>query len=168
MNGEKRRKNIITDLKKSNNPLSGSHFAKRYEVSRQVVVQDIALLRAAGYDIISTTKGYVVSGPSSFSRVFHVRHDDDQIRDELNIFVDLGGYVVDVIVEHPIYGTIRADLNVHSRKDVEGFMNKLKAGTATPLNHLTSGEHRHTVETEDVETLDLIEKELNSKGYLKK
>lgn len=167
MEGEKRRNKIITDLKKSDTPLSGSYFAKQYKVSRQVVVQDIALLRAAGYDIISTTKGYVVSGSASFSRVFNVSHDDNQIRDELNTFVDLGGYVVDVIVDHPIYGTIRADLNVHSRKDVEEFMSKLEAGTATPLNHLTSGEHRHTVETEDMETLDLIAKELKSKGYLK-
>lgn len=166
MDGEKRRNKIITDLKKSDSPLSGSHFAKRYEVSRQVVVQDIALLRAAGFDIISTTKGYVVNGPASFSRVFLVHHDDAQIRDELNTFVDLGGFVVDVIVEHPIYGTIRADLNMHSRKDVEKFMGKLQAGTATPLNHLTSGEHRHTVEAEDMDTLDLIEKELKSKGYL--
>jgi len=166
MTGEKRRDKIIENIKESETPVSGSELAKRFDVSRQVVVQDIALLRASGYDILSTTKGYVVNQSPTFNRVIHVRHKDDQIQEELNAIVDLGGRVLDVFVEHPVYGRLNAELDIHSRRDVDNFMKQLKLGHATPLNRLTSGEHWHTIEADNKDILDIIEKKLGKMGLL--
>ena len=52
MTGSDRRQEILKNIKESDRPVSGSKLAKDYDVSRQVIVQDIALLRASGYDII--------------------------------------------------------------------------------------------------------------------
>ena len=166
MTGEKRRNKIIADIKKSEQPVSGSELAKRCAVSRQVVVQDIALLRASGYDILSTTKGYVVNQSPTFNRIIHVRHKDDQIQEELNAIVDLGGRVLDVFVEHPVYGRLKAELDIHSRRDVDNFMEQLTLGHATPLNRLTSGEHWHTIESDSKDIFDLIENKLRKLGLL--
>ena len=53
MDGNKRRQAIIDILKNSLQPVSGTYLAKTLQVSRQVIVQDIALLRAGDYDIYS-------------------------------------------------------------------------------------------------------------------
>lgn len=166
MSGSERRSHIIDEIKRAGEPISGSALAKKYRVSRQVVVQDIALLRAAGYDVVSTTRGYQLMTETSQRRIYRVHHQDDQIQDELNTIVDLGGCILDVYVDHDVYGRINAVLNIRSRRDVEQFMQQILTGRAKPLNKLTSGEHWHTVEAHSQEILDLIERELERKGYL--
>lgn len=157
-----RRNEIINLIKECSIPVSGSYIAKKLNVSRQVIVQDIALLRASGIEIVSTNKGYVIN--DSLSRVIKVKHSIDEIIDELTTIIDLGGKVVDCFVLHDSYGTISVDLNVNSRKDINDFINSKKSDL--PLMNITNDIHYHTIKADSIELLDLIESELDKKGYL--
>lgn len=166
MTGSKRREEIINKIKSSTSPISGKALAQLYGVSRQVIVQDIALLRTAGYDIISTNRGYLLNAPHTTSRVFKVSHTDDQTEDELYSIVDLGGTVVNVMVNHRVYGHMEAPLGISSRLKIKEFMDDIKSGKSSPLKNITSNYHYHTVEADSEQTLDLIGKTLEEKGYL--
>ncbi len=170
MEGETRRLNIIQLLANSAKPMSGTELAKAFGVSRQVIVQDIALLRAIDKNILSTNKGYVLYDPKAglknAKRSFSVCHTDEQIADELYTIVDYGGTVLDVVIEHEVYGQITVDLLLKKRVDVDEFVKKLMNNQAKPLNLLTGGNHIHTVEAEDEATLDAIQDALKKKGYL--
>lgn len=166
MNGEQRRENLLELLKSSDLPQSGTSLARQYQVSRQVIVQDIALLRAAGCQIISTNRGYLCQPSASVSRVFKVRHTNEEIEEELNLMVDCGCLVLDVFVHHKIYGQLRAPLMINSRKKVREFLEQLQSGLSSPLNNITSGYHYHTVQADSEETLDLLKKELKGRGFL--
>lgn len=166
MTGSERRAGIIRQIQKSSKPVSGSELAKSYNVSRQVIVQDIALIRAKGYDIISTNRGYILNIPRSVSRVFKVQHTDEELTDELYAIVDLGGCVENVMVNHKVYGHIEANLNISSRRKVYEFMNDIKSGKSSPLKNITSNYHYHTVSADSDETIDLIENELRQMGFL--
>jgi len=167
VDGEKRRKTILELLNKESLPLSGSRLSRLLGVSRQVVVQDIALLRLKRPDLLSTARGYVLGAASKdCETVFWVNHTDAQIEDELNTIIDFGGRVKNVIVEHNVYGRITADLSVSCRRDVRLFLDKLKNEGATPLKELTGGIHGHLVLAEEYEILSEIAQELSEKGYL--
>ncbi len=166
MIGTMRRNQIIDYLTLENNAVSGNALSEKFNVSRQVIVQDIALLRAEGYPIISTNKGYLYAGSLKKSRIFKVCHSDEEIADELNTIVDFGGTVIDVFVNHKIYGRMTASLNINSRLDVLNYLDKLDSGSSTPLKNVTSGYHYHTVEAASDEILDKIEKKLSEKQYL--
>lgn len=168
MTGEERRAKIIEILRSSEEPVSGAELSKRLNVSRQVIVQDIALLRAVNRNIISTTKGYVLyyQEEQKVNRCFLVKHSDDEIEDELCIIVDNGGKVMDVIVLHDIYGEISTGLIIKNRQDVYDFVEKLKSHKTIPLKDLTGGVHLHTVEADSEAILDSIEKKLREKKYL--
>ena len=166
MTGSDRRQEILKNIKESDRPVSGSKLAKDYEVSRQVIVQDIALLRASGYDIISTNRGYVLEGQTCAERVFKVRHTDEQLETELCTIIDLGGQVKNVMVNHKVYGHIEAELGITSRRKVKEFLADIKSGKSTPLKNITSDYHYHTVTADSEETLDLIEDELRKLGFL--
>lgn len=166
MNAVERRNEIIRLITTSEEPLSGSMLSKELNVSRQVIVQDIALLKASGYDILSTNKGYVINDTDACTRVFKVHHTNDQTEDELNTIVDIGGTVVDVFVWHRVYGRIEAKLNIASRRNVQQCIEGLVSGKSTALMNITSGYHYHTVKADSEETLDLIEKALEEKDYL--
>lgn len=166
MTGSDRREDIILQIQKSTCPLSGTKLAALYHVSRQVIVQDIALIRAAGYDIISTNRGYILNAAKSASRVFKVQHTDEQLEDELCSIVDLGGTVRNVMVNHRVYGHIEAEMNIDSRRKVAGFMEDIRSGKSSPLKNITSNYHYHKILADKEETLDLIERMLREKGYL--
>ena len=168
MDGQQRREQMMQLLETAKEPIPGARLAKEMGVSRQVIVQDIALLRAVNKNILSTNKGYILfhSEPDEHTRSFHVRHTNEQITDELHTIVDCGGYVKDVIVEHPIYGQISADLIIRSRVDVANFVDQVKRHKTKPLTELTDGEHFHTVTAAAEQTLDQIEEALDKKGYL--
>ena len=166
MTGTERRKKLLNLMRESKTPLSGGALGSATGVSRQVIVQDIALIRAAGYDVIATNRGYICSSPVREKRVFEVNHTDEQMQDELNTIVDFGGVVLDVIVRHEVYGELRAELNISSRNKVALFMEEIRQGKARPLKNITSGEHFHTVSADSAQTLDLIEEELRKKDYL--
>ena len=164
--GGKRRDGILSLLEGSDTPLSGTELAHRFRVSRQVIVQDMALLRAQGHEVLSTNRGHLIQAPLRVSRIFKVFHTSKQIVDELCTIVDLGGTVEDVFVHHKIYGQLQAPLHISSRRDVQLFLEELKSGKSTPLKDVTSGYHYHTVSADSGETLDLIGQELGKKGYL--
>jgi len=170
MGGNQRRSAIIKRIKTSEVPVSGSSLAKEMQVSRQVIVQDIALLRAENKNILSTNKGYLLHEPSiekpELRRTFHVKHTNAQIQDELYTIVDWGGKLLDVVVEHEIYGQITADLIIESRQDVNDFVEALNKNNTNPLNIVTGGAHYHTVEAKNQTILDRIEEALLKKRYL--
>ena len=167
--GDRRRAQILEILKESEQPVSGTELAGKLHVSRQVIVQDVALLRAENKEIMSTYKGYVlpsVDKQSGCVRVFRVNHTTEETLDELQTMVDYGGKVLDVFVEHPLYGQIRADLLIENRLEAMQFVKQLKETAAHPLNVLTDGYHYHTVVAPSEEHLDLLEVELRKKHYL--
>ena len=166
MSGLERREKIVNLLKSSDTAIPAKNLADLFSVSRQVIVQDIALLRASGYDVISTNRGYLLNQPVTFSRILKVNHTDEQIEDELNMIVDLGGMAVDVSVRHKIYGSMEAPLMINSRRKVQEFMKDLNSGKSSPLKNITSGYHYHKIEAESEETLNIIENAFKEKGYL--
>lgn len=170
MEGDSRREKIIEMLNCSSEPLSGTALAKKLKVSRQVIVQDIALLRAYNKNILSTNKGYILyqsaGGDKVFKRTVAVKHTDDQMRDELYTIVDCGVRVLDVVVEHEVYGQITVDLFLRSRQDVDDFIRKIEKSKAQPLKALTNGEHFHTIEADSEGAFMKVEEGLRAKGYL--
>lgn len=166
MTGAERRKTILEMMKNSPEPLSGTMLAGKTGVSRQVVVQDIALLRTEGHTITATTKGYILKKADKNIRLFKMCHEIDRTEEELNLIVDMGGTVLDVMVNHRIYGKLSAPLNIKSRRDVLKFKESLLAGKSAPLLNITSGYHFHRVFAESEEILDEIEDMLREKGFL--
>lgn len=168
MSGQERREQIVNIIKSSEKPVAGAELAKRLGVSRQIIVQDMALIRANGIEVMSTNRGYIIQETKVASRVFKVIHTDEQVEEELNIFVDLGGKVEDVFVYHKVYGVIKACMNIKFRRDVKAYMEGISSGKSTNLLNLTSNYHYHTITAEDEHTLDLIQDELSKKGFLAK
>lgn len=166
MTGSERRDKIIATMQENRMPVPGKELASFYNVSRQVIVQDIALMRAAGYDIISTNRGYILNSPKSVKRIFKVQHTDEQMEDELYSIVDLGGCVETVIVNHKVYGRMKAKLHITSRRLAWEFLEDIRSGKSSPLKNITSNYHYHEVHADSEETLDMIENMLREKGYL--
>ena len=168
MKGEERRKQLLNILSSSNNPVSGGTLAKELNVSRQIIVQDISLLRANGATIFSTNKGYLLQEDRKYSRVFKVYHTDDQVEEELSTIVDAGGQIRDVFVYHKVYGVLKADMGIKSRRDIRAYMEEISTGKSSLLKNVTSGYHYHTIDAESEEILDAIQEELQQKGFLAK
>lgn len=166
LSGQRRREQIQKILEQSKEPIAGADLAKMFSVSRQVVVQDIALIRANGLEITATNRGYILQETRNVSRVFKVIHTEEQVEEELNLYVDLGAKVENVFVFHKVYGVIKADINIRSRKDVQKYMEEISSGKSTNLMKLTSNYHYHKIVAEDENTLDLVQKELELKGFL--
>lgn len=165
MKADDRRKEIANFLMSEQDPVPGGELARRFGVSRQIIVQDISVLKAAGFEILSTHYGYVVQKTPLAERVFKVRHSTEQTEDELNLIVDLGGSVVDVFVWHKVYGKVEANLNIFSRLHVKQFIEGVRSGKSTELMNITGGYHYHTVRAESEEILDRIGKALEDGGY---
>lgn len=163
---KERLREIEKILNEASEPIPGVELAERFNVSRQVIVQDISLLRAQNLPILSTHTGYRMDKEAGHSRVLKLHHRDDQIVDELTTIVDLGGRIDDVFVEHRIYGKISAIMDIKSRKDIKDYMELSHNSVSTPLKNITNNYHFHTISADDEETLDLVEDALTDKGYL--
>lgn len=157
--GNIRREQIVKMIKESESPLSGTSLAKSLNVSRQVIVTDVALIRAQGVDILSTHRGYVIS--NSLIKVIKVKHSNDCIEDELQTIVDLGGKVLDCFIEHDVYGKINVPLNINSRKDINDFLNNMKDKKNLPLMQITNDIHYHTITADSEDLLNCIETALS-------
>lgn len=166
MGGEERREKLLSTLRMAKQPVSGTALAKQLGVSRQIVVQDIALLRAKQQDIVSTYRGYLLQNAPLCQRIFKVHHSDEEIEEELNLFVDFGGRVEDVFIYHRIYDVVRVGMGVKSRRDVLGYLEQLKSGVSKSLKNITDGYHYHTITAETEETLDQIQQALQERGFL--
>ena len=167
MDSKQRRLEIIKHLQGSAAPVSATLLAGEFGVTRQIIVADIALLRAAGHPIASDTRGYTLrSNNDLYKRRIAVKHTSAELTDELYAIVDHGGTVVDVIVEHSVYGSISAALNLSSRYDVDVFVEKIGKTGASPLSYLTEGLHLHTVEVRDEAAFSRITERLEALGIL--
>ncbi|GIO27882.1 transcription repressor NadR [Ornithinibacillus bavariensis] len=168
--GENRRKLILSWLKEESEPLTGKEISERTNVSRQVIVQDISLLKATGEPIIATARGYIYLRENNYeqhaSRVIVVKHTAEQTAEELYILVDHGVVIRNVMVEHPIYGDITGSLMLKNRKDVNTFLDELNNTGASLLSQLTEGVHLHTIEAENELILDEACEALRIAGIL--
>ena len=169
MKGEERRKQLLNILSSSNNPVSGGTLSKELNVSRQIIVQDISLLRVQrSYHFFPPTKAICSRRTGKYSRVFKVYHTDDQVEEELSTIVDAGGQIRDVFVYHKVYGVLKADMGIKSRRDIRAYMEEISTGKSSLLKNVTSGYHYHTIDAESEEILDAIQEELQQKGFLAK
>jgi hypothetical protein len=166
MRSDKRRQEILSLLGNADNPIPANVLKERFAVSRQVIVQDIAIIRANGYDITSTNKGYVLNSKVKAVRVFKCRHTFEELVEEGNIIIDAGGKVEDVYVNHRLYGRISARLDLNNRMNVEELYRSLVSGASKPLMSVTDGYHYHTVTAPDESVLDEIEQKLRTRGFL--
>lgn len=167
LTGQERRAEILNILRESKSPLSGTELGRQLGVSRQIVVQDIALLRQAGQDIVATNRGYLTRlHDDRPRRLFKIHHTVEETGTELNMMVDHGTVVENVIVNHRTYGRLSADLRLRNRRDVARFLEELSTGASTPLMNVTSGYHFHEVSAESEEVLDELEAALDEAGFL--
>ena len=165
MRGEERRSALMDILRASVGPVSATALAEHLGVSRQIIVGDVALLRAGGENIAATPRGYICTRETcALRRTVACSHSAEQTGDELRIFVDNGCTVVDVIVEHPVYGQLVGALDLRSRYDVEEFLRR-SAGAA-PLSSLTEGLHLHTLLCPDAAALARVKNQLREQGFL--
>jgi transcriptional regulator of NAD metabolism len=169
VNASKRRQLIASLLRASAEPITGGSLAAQLGVTRQVVVQDIAVLRASGAGILATPRGYTlmpeVKAPG-ITRLIAVQHEAEETREELYAAVDLGLEVVDVIVDHPVYGQLTGQLSLSSRPDVDQFLQVMETTGAGLLSSLTDGVHLHTIRGKTKSALDALVNLLDKKGFL--
>lgn len=168
MESKERRKEIEDLLRISGEAQKGHNLAERFKVTRQVIVKDIAILRAEGKNIIATPEGYIIpQHEKKFVRkTIATCHKSENIEDELYTIVEYGGIIEDVIVEHALYGEIKGMLMIKSGHDIKNFMKRLKEYKAEPLLILTGGVHLHTICAENDDIMNSIIEELRNKGYL--
>ena len=166
MKAEKRREEILSFIGNSDEPIPANTLKDRFHVSRQVIVQDIAILRANGYDITSTNRGYFLNTKLGATRVFKCRHTFEEIVDEGMLVISEGGRIEDIYVNHRVYGRISARLDLNNKTHVEELYRSLVSGASKPLMSVTDGYHYHTVSADSEQTLDLIESKLREKGFL--
>lgn len=151
MTTQERRAAVLAAIQASQTPISAKTLAHQYQVSRQTIVGDIALIRAQGVNVIATVSGYYLQTDQQRQAAYRgqvvCQHTPAKTRAELTAIVQNGGRVVDVTVDHPLYGELTGQLGIASLTDVQQFMQKIKAN---PQQHLlatlTNGVHLHTIE----------------------
>jgi uncharacterized protein len=167
---DRRRRMIVAWMRTHGGPIRGGELAKHFRVSRQSLVQDVAILRAGGEDIVATPRGYRL--PERAERghraILACRHAPERTEEELQILVDHGVKVLDVIVEHPLYGELRGSLMIESRADLQDFLEHVSASHALLLSSLTGGVHLHTVEASRPEMISRAKARLRARGFLLK
>ena len=176
-----RREALLRLLRESSAPLAGGALAEQLGVSRQIIVQDIALLREAGANIVATTKGYVLAdaasaaeqpesadaeGAEPFERTFKVHHGVEQTKHELETIISAGGRVKNVSISHRAYGRVTAPLDIATQADIDRFMQDIGSGKSSPLCTATSGYHYHLIAADSEEALETIGRALADEGYL--
>ena len=167
MDAAQRREAILTRLREADAPVSASTLAGDFSVSRQIIVGDVALLRAGGEEISATPRGYVLAREAQgLTRTVAVKHDLAGTRQELYLLVDQGCSVLDVVVEHAVYGQLTGELQLHSRYDVDQFMDRLGREGNKPLSTLTEGIHLHTLRCPDEAAYERARDALRTAGFL--
>lgn len=166
-----RKQELLALLKGAKEAMNGQSLAEHFGVTRQIIVQDIALLRADGAQIISTNRGYIFKSSDDNSyvrRLFKVNHKVSDMEDELLAIVDNGGRIQNIMIDHPVYGEIQTLLKLTCRRDVRHFLDQASSNDFRPLSDLTNGVHYHLVEADSEQDIDYIEEALNHLGFLVK
>lgn len=167
--GDERRNFILRRLQASLEPITGSELAAIANVSRQVIVGDITLLKARNEPIIATSQGYLymhASRPTGAERIIACSHDPNRTEEELLLLVDHGVTVKDVKIEHPVYGDLTASIMVSNRYEVKQFIEKIRSTNASYLSELTGGIHLHTISAPTEKVLDEAEQTLRKANFL--
>ena len=169
MNAVQRREALSRCLTETPCPVSATALAQRFSVSRQIIVGDVALLRAGGMEIFATPRGYILPGePAALTRTVACVHSGGEMARELEIMVDQGCQVVDVVVEHPVYGQLTGQLHLSSRYEVQEFIRSVSENQAKLLSDLTGGIHLHTLRCPSEEAYQRVLEELDRAGFLLK
>lgn len=165
---EERRDRLLGILRGAEVPVTGSALADELGVSRQVIVNDVAIVRACGEPVLGSSRGYLLTDDADDRPLATIacRHDVEGSRRELEVLVDRGLTVVDVVVEHPLYGEVAANLHVRSRADVDRAVELLDADGAQPLFALADGVHVHRVRFPNADALEAARRELAEAGIL--
>lgn len=169
MNTQDRRKQILISLIAAEAPISASSFAKQLSVTRQVIVGDIALLRASGHEITATPRGYVLETKETqfpYVGIVACKHTSEQLAEELYTIVDYGGTVIDVTIEHGIYGQLSGFLNISSRYEADLFVESVSGENNKPLSSISGGIHLHKIGCKDEEIFNMIKSKLAEKEIL--
>ena len=167
MNTAERRNEILNLLQNADAPVAARNLASQFGVSRQVIVQDLAVIRASRPNIISTNRGYILQQQETGClREFKVRHTPEQAGQELNLIVDHGGRVKNISISHRVYGRVTAEMDIRSRQDVNEFVQAINSSHSSVLSSATSGYHYHLIEASSQERLDLIGEQLKKAGFL--
>jgi transcriptional regulator of NAD metabolism len=167
-NGGVRRARIVRLLREGRRSITGSELSTALGVSRQAIVNDMAILRAAGEPIDGGPQGYRWHGeqPSGVLATLACRHDREGCQKELEVLVAHGVAVLDVVVDHQLYGEVRADMNVSTHRDVQRYMEVLHTSDVEPLSALTGGVHTHHVRAPDDVALGSARSDLANLGFL--
>lgn len=167
MNSIERRDDIVKLLLDSSSPIKGTDIAEKYDVTRQVIVRDIAILRAKGINIMATPDGYIVNrNDGKVKTIIAVNHKESEMFEEMSTVVKYGGIIEDVIVEHPLYGEIKGVLMVKNLNELNKFINKYNNQKARLLSVLTNGVHLHTIAADTSEDIEGIISELKAKNFI--
>lgn len=167
MTSKKRREEIIKLLINNNSAIKGTKLAELFSVTRQIIVKDIAILRAEGKNIIATPDGYILNKDiNKVKTIIAVNHNSKETMEELEIVVKYGGIIEDVIIEHPLYGELRGNLMIKNLNDLNKFEKEYNNNNAKPLSNLTNGIHLHTIAADSVEDIEEIKRELKERGFL--
>lgn len=168
--GEERREKLLDWLKDTHQPLTGTELAERASVSRQVIVGDITILKAKGEPIIATSQGYIYMNQpvnfNRFQRIIACKHGPERAEEELLLLVNHGITVMDVKIEHSVYGDLTASIMVSSPKEVHDFIQKIQRTHSAYLSQLTEGIHLHTISAPSEDSLDTAEETLRKNGFL--
>lgn len=171
MNANQRREKILAQLHNALGPISASQLAQKYDVSRQIIVGDIALLRANDHDIIATNRGYLLAEKTNQSSEQFIgkiksQHTNSQTIDEIRCIILNGGEILDVSVEHPVYGILTAPLNIATYADMEAYLEEMQKFDRPFLSSLTGGVHTHTVVCESEDHFDVIIQKLHMENFI--
>lgn len=163
-------KEILKKLKEATEPVTASKLADMMSVSRQVIVGDVSLMRASGYEIVATSRGYIINDSQKapdfpFTGIIACKHTNKQMKDELYTIVDFGATVIDVSIEHAVYGELSGKLDLASRYDVDQFIKVVnEEKNSTPISVLTGGIHLHRIGCRSSEMFERIKKSLTEQG----
>ena len=171
MPGSKRRQLLVDTLQAATKPMTGKELGELTNVSSQVIVGDITLLKAKNEPIIATSQGYIYmhaqQTPGKIEKVIVCQHRPEQTEEELNILVDNGVTVKDVKIEHPVYGDLSASIMVSNRNEVQEFMKKINEAKAVYLSKLAEeGIHLHTILADNEGQIINAENALRKAGIL--
>lgn len=171
MDTQKRRQAILEALKASTQPITANELALKHQVTRQVIVGDIAILRAAAHDILATNSGYLMNVATAIPPAYYTgkivcQHNYEQTQEELAIIVRHGGQVVDVQVDHPFYGLLTASLKISTQEDIRHFIQRMEAFNGELLSSLTQGIHIHTLTTPSIVEFNAIKTALDQAHIL--
>ncbi len=169
--GSERRQLLVDTLQTATQPMTGKELGELTNVSRQVIVGDITLLKAKNEPIIATSQGYIYMHaqltPGKIERVIVCQHRPEQTEEELNILVDNGVTVKDVKIEHPVYGDLSASIMVSNRNEVQEFMKKINEAKAVYLSKLAEeGIHLHTIQADNEGQISNAQDALRKAGIL--